>query len=81
MAVRMEDYHAAGGERLYNPHSVVCALANNRLTNYRISSEPYDEIFFYVKNNIDDIRDDLILMAVGEGVEAEIQNYAAASMS
>lgn len=31
-------------------------------------------------NNIDDIRDDLVLMIAGEGVEAEIQNYAAVSM-
>jgi len=75
-----DGYHTASGERLYNPRSVVCALANNQLANYWTSSGPYDEIFFYVKNNIDDIRDDLVLMVAGEGVEAEIQNYAAASM-
>ncbi len=91
--------HTAAGERLYNPRSVVCALANNQLASYWASSGPYDfchqaelddlrthqraasdEIFFYVKNNIDDIRDDLVLMIAGEGVEAEIQNYAAVSM-
>ena len=75
-----DGYYTASGERLYNPRSVVCALANNQLTNYWTSSGPYDEIFFYVKNNIDDIRDDLVLMISGEGVEAEIQNYAAVSM-
>lgn len=75
-----DGYYTASGERLYNPRSVVCALANNQLTNYWTSSGPYDEIFFYIKNNIDDIRDDLVLMISGEGVEAEIQNYAAVSM-
>ncbi|MCM1097687.1 MAG: ATP-binding protein [Ruminococcus flavefaciens] len=75
-----DGYYTASGERLYNPRSVVCALANNQIANYWTSSGPYDEIFFYVKNNIDDIRDDLVLMAAGEGVEAEIQNYAAVSM-
>lgn len=75
-----DGYHTVSGERLYNPRSVVCALVNNQLTNYWTSSGPYDEIFFYVKNNIDDIRDDLVLMAAGGGVEAEIQNYAAVSM-
>ena len=33
-----------------------------------------------MKNNIEDIRDDLVLMIAGEGVEAEIRNYAAVSM-
>ena len=33
-----------------------------------------------MKNNVDDLRDDLVLMAAGEGVEAEIRNYAAVSM-
>lgn len=75
-----DGYHTASGNQLYNPRSVVCALANNQLSNYWTSSGPYDEIFFYVKNNIDDIRDDLVLMTAGEGVEAEIQNYAAVSM-
>lgn len=75
-----DGYHTASGERLYNPRSVVCALANNQLANYWTSSGPYDEIFFYVKNNIDDVRDDLVLMAAGGGAEAEIQNYAAACM-
>lgn len=75
-----DGYNTAAGERLYNPCSVVCALANNQLANYWTSSGPYDEIFFYVKNNIDDIRDDLVLMVAGEGVGAEIRNYAAVSM-
>ncbi len=80
LEVWYDGYHTAAGERLYNPRSVVCALANNQLASYWTSSGPYDEIFFYVKNNIDDIRDDLVLMIAGEGVEAEIQNYAAVSM-
>lgn len=75
-----DGYHTASGEKLYNPRSVVCALSNNQLANYWTSSGPYDEIFFYIKNNIDEIRDDLVLMASGEGVEAEIKNYAAVSM-
>lgn len=75
-----DGYHTAAGERLFNPRSVVCALANNQLANYWTSSGPYDEIFYYVKNNIDDIRDDLVLMVAGEGVKTEIRNYAAVSM-
>lgn len=80
LRVWYDGYHTASGERLYNPRSVVCALANNQLANYWTSSGPYDEVFFYVKNNIEDIRDDLVLMVAGGGVEAEIRNYSAVSM-
>ncbi len=80
LEVWYDGYYTAAGERLYNPRSVVCALVNNQLANYWTSSGPYDEIFFYVKNNVDDLRDDLVLMIAGEGVEAEIRNYAAVSM-
>lgn len=75
-----DGYHTASNERLYNPRSVVCALANNQLANYWTSSGPYDEIFFYIKNNLELVRDDLVLMTAGGGAEAKIQNYAAASM-
>lgn len=75
-----DGYHTASGESIYNPRSVVCALSNNQLADYWTSSGPYDEIFFYVKNNIEDIRDDLVLMIAGEGIDAEIRNYAAVSM-
>lgn len=75
-----DGYFTAAGERLYNPRSIICALSNNQLASYWTSSGPYDEIFFYVKNDIEGIRDDLVLMISGEGVEAEIRNYAAVSM-
>ena len=80
LEVWYDGYYTASGERLYNPRSVVCALVNNQMASYWTSFGPYDEIFFYVKNNVDDMRDDLVLMVAGEGVEAEIRNYAAVSM-
>lgn len=75
-----DGYYTAKGCRIYNPRSIVCALTDNELTNYWTSSGPYDEIFYYIQNNIKAVRDDLILMAAGEGIPAEIQNYAAVSM-
>ena len=35
-----DGYRTASGERLFNPRSVVCALANNQLANYWTSSGP-----------------------------------------
>ncbi len=70
-------YHTAGGRQVYNPRSIVCALTNNQLRNYWTSSGPYDEIFYYIKDNVDEIRDDFALMISGEHVAAKMQEYAA----
>lgn len=77
LRVWYDGYYAASGERLYNPRSVVCALSDNQLTNYWTSSGIYDSIFYYVKNNIAEVRDDLALMVAGERVGARMQEYAA----
>lgn len=80
LRVWYDGYYTVLGKRLYNPRSIVCALADNELASYWTSSGPYDEIFYYIKNNIEDIRDDLVLLIAGEGIQVEIQNYAAVSM-
>ena len=64
------------GKRIYNPRSVVCALMDNELSNYWTSSGPYDEIFYYIRNNIQDVRDDIVLMVSGEPVPITLQGYA-----
>ena len=53
-----DGYQSAGGKMLYNPRSVVGALANNQLISYWIRSDSYDEIFYYIGENIDAVKDD-----------------------
>ena len=65
---------------MYNPRSVVLALTNNNIGNYWTSSGPYDEIFYYFRNDIKNIRNDLALMVIGERVNAKIGDFAAVSM-
>ena len=72
-----DGYRTAGGERLYNPRSIVSALTDNQLKSYWTGSGPYDECFYYIKNNVEDIRDDLVLMVSGESVMAKVREYAA----
>lgn len=72
-----DGYCTATGKRLYNPRSVVCALTDNELSNYWTSSGPYDEIFYYIRNNIKDVREDLALMSAGEHIKMMLQGYAA----
>lgn len=74
-----DGYWTAAGVQLYNPCSVVRALADNQLSNYWTNSGPYDEIFFYVRNNIEEMRNDLVLLAAGEGIASAVQEYAAVS--
>ena len=66
---------------MYNPRSVVCALTDNQISSYCTSSGPYDEIFYYVRNDIDHLRDDLALMVSGESVRIKLQGYSAARRS
>lgn len=75
-----DGYYTARGSRLYNPRSLVLALTDNQLRNYWTSSGPYDELFYYIRNNIEAVRDDLALMVSGERVAAKISQYAAVSM-
>ena len=72
-----DGYHTATGEQLYNPRSVICALTDNQLRSYWTNSGPYDEIFYYIKNNVQDLKDDLVLMISGERIPSRIQEYAA----
>ena len=74
-----DGYHTASGRRLYNPRSVIGALTDNQINSYWTSSGPYDEIFYYIRNHIEEIRDDLVLMVSGEHIEMKLQGYAATS--
>lgn len=76
-----DGYYNAAGEQLYNPRSIVSALLNNELSNYWTSSGPYDEIFYYIKDNIDNMRDDITLMASGERLFAQVTEYSATSLA
>lgn len=76
-----DGYCTAAGNRIFNPRSIVCAFTDNQLRSYWTSSGPYDELFFYIQNNVEEVRDDLVLLVAGEGIKTEIQDYAAVSMN
>ena len=75
-----DGYHTKSGEQVYNPRSVVLALENNNLGNYWTSSGPYDELFYYVGANVDQVKDDVGLLLSDIPVPAKVQEYAATSM-
>lgn len=75
-----DGYHTKGGRRMYNPRSVVLALSNNNLGNYWTNSGPYDELFYYIGANVDEMKEDVGLMIADIPVPARVQEYAATSM-
>ena len=75
-----DGYQTAGGQKLYNPRSVVGALSDNQLGSYWTSSGPYDEIFYYIEANTDAVKDDIAAMVADNPVPARVQEYAATSM-
>ncbi len=75
-----DGYHTMSGERVYNPRSVVLALMNNNLGNYWTSSGPYDELFYYIGANVDEVRQDVGRMVADIPVPAKVREYAATSM-
>ncbi len=74
-------YRTASREYVYNPRSVVMALRYNELANYWTSAGPYDEIYYYIENNVAAVRDDLAMMVSGVSVSAKAREYAATTMN
>lgn len=75
-----DGYQTAGGQKLYNPRSVVGALSDNQLGSYWTSSGPYDEIFYYIGANTDAVKDDIADMVADNPIPSKVQEYAATSM-
>ncbi|ADL34910.1 hypothetical protein bpr_I2177 [Butyrivibrio proteoclasticus B316] len=76
-----DGYRTIKGDKIYNPRSITAALTDNHIGSYWTSAGPYDEVSFYVKNNIDEIRNDIAEMISGEKVRSEAKEYAAVSMN
>ena len=74
-------YHTVSGIKLYNPRSVVGALSDNQIGDFWTSAGPYDEIFYYVRNDINNIRNDIAVMMAGTPIKANVSEYAATSMN
>ena len=53
-------YQTRGGERLYNPRSVVCALEDAACQSYWTRTGKMDEVLFFLKYNIGEVRDDVV---------------------
>ncbi len=71
-------YTASDGTKLYNPRSVVCALEDECCQSYWTRTGRMDEVLFFLKYNIGEVRDDVIKMVSHMPVRIEIKKEYAA---
>ncbi|MCD8336207.1 MAG: ATP-binding protein [Lachnospiraceae bacterium] len=71
-----DGYHKEGKESIYNPNSVVMALTENMISDYWPKAGEYEELKDYVLNDIDGVREAVMLLVAGEPVKANISEYA-----
>ncbi|MCD8397221.1 MAG: ATP-binding protein [Lachnospiraceae bacterium] len=71
-----DGYQRGNGVSIYNPNSVVQALTRNATNNYWAKAGEYDELREYVLNDIDGVRDAVMLLAAGEPVKVDLSEYA-----
>ena len=67
-------YHTDDGRKIYNPCSVVLALINGKCRSYWARSGKMDEVLFFLKYNIGEVRDDVVKMVNHMPVRIEILN-------
>lgn len=79
-ALKMEEirewyngYQTRNGQRLYNPRSVVCALEDGICQSYWTRTGKMDEVLFFLKYNIGEVRDDVVKMVDGSSVWIDIE--------
>ncbi|MCD8348351.1 MAG: ATP-binding protein, partial [Lachnospiraceae bacterium] len=71
-----DGYQTDDGKSIYNPNSVVFALTQNKIKNYWPKAGEYEELKDYVVNDIDGVREAVMLLVAGEPVKANISEYA-----
>lgn len=66
------------GRNIYNPRSVVLALINGKCRSYWTRTGKMDEVLFFLKYNISEVKNDVIKMVNHNPVRLEIQEEYAA---
>lgn len=61
-------YTTNRGKNIYNPRSVVCALEDEFCGSYWTNTGAMDEVLYYLKYNIAEVRDDVIEMVSGNPI-------------
>ena len=76
-----DGYKSYSGLEIYNPRSVYYALDEGDCQSYWTNTGPMDEISYYIENNIEAVRDDIVRMVSGIPVHILLEGYSAEKIS
>lgn len=74
-------YTTMDGVKLYNPRSVVCAMEDGYCRSYWTRTGKLDEVLFFLKYNIGEVRDDVVQMVNHMPVRIDIKKEYAAGQA
>ena len=74
-------YITCNNLQVYNPRSVSLALSQGICQSYWTNTGPMDEISYYIENNIEAVRDDIVRMVSGIPVKILLEGYSAEKIS
>ena len=72
-----DGYKTCSGLDIFNPRSVVYALSDGVCQSYWTNTGPMDEIIYYVNNDIDSVKNDIVQMTSGIPLEIKLKGYGA----
>ncbi len=72
-----DGYKTCSGLDVFNPRLVVYALSGGMYQNYWINTGPMDEIMYYVNNDIDSVKNDIVQMTSGIPLDIKLKGYGA----
>ena len=70
-------YKTCSGLEIFNPRSVVYALSDGTCQSYWTNTGPMDEISYYIENNVEEVRNDIVQMVSGIPVNIHLEGYSA----
>ncbi|MDO4975242.1 MAG: AAA family ATPase [Alphaproteobacteria bacterium] len=70
-------YKTNTGLQIYNPRSVCYALSDGICQSYWTNTGPMDEISYYIENNVEEVRNDIVQMVSGISVNIHLEGYGA----
>ena len=70
-------YKTCSGLEIFNPRSVVYALSDGTCQSYWTNTGPMDEILYYINNDVDSIKNDIVQMTSGIPLEIKLKGYSA----
>ena len=72
-----DGYKTYSGDDIFNPRSVAYALSDGICQSYWTNTGPMDEISYYIENNVEEVRNDIVQMVSGIPVNIHLEGYGA----